>query len=352
MLRRALTHQGFKAIKKAYPNPQTLYSHTNRLFSGTTPWLSPKRYMGTAFPEKVDQMSQVEAYVKSKLFVPNALIHDEVTSFYENLGIDDMYFQQESVQRIGDHIIALYGAKVQACIRNEESPEINLIRETETGAVYIHRSSPGISHPKKYETMIDSKYLDLSSSSQNPYRLESYLSTGKVSATGYSSLRCYLIRSCDFVTPNPKENEIRDINLISDKNFLYRTTKKTQDLFQKIILNVLESNGPVLDVFDLPDTDEKRLVIGFKRRSTSSFFSAISEVFHYHGLATSKKFVDQFSNGVTICSFYLTKTAQNSDKKMLIQSLTKVMEEASLIYCLPHNPLVNFVHAKTLSGIS
>jgi glutamate dehydrogenase len=56
-----------------------------------------------------------------------------------------MYFQLESVETIAQHIIALYAAKVSAYIKNQESLDINLERETEDSAVYINTSCPGVS---------------------------------------------------------------------------------------------------------------------------------------------------------------------------------------------------------------
>ena len=62
-----------------------------------------------------------------------------------NLGIDDMYFQQEHIETIASHIMALYGAKISAYSKNEKSLDIHLERATEDGAVYIHTSRPGVS---------------------------------------------------------------------------------------------------------------------------------------------------------------------------------------------------------------
>lgn len=62
-----------------------------------------------------------------------------------NLGIDDIYFQLESVETIAQHILALYGAKITAYIKNEKSLEINLERITEDRAVFIATSQPGVS---------------------------------------------------------------------------------------------------------------------------------------------------------------------------------------------------------------
>ncbi|KAJ3275114.1 NAD-dependent glutamate dehydrogenase [Terramyces sp. JEL0728] len=309
------------------------YSTTNRAFSSFT------------FTSKSDQINQVKDYIYEKALIPKELVDSEVLSFYENLGIDDFYFQEESAEGVGEHIIALYGAKVQAIIRDDTQPEINLKRQTDSGAVYIHTSSPGVSHPKGYEKQIDATYLDVGSD-ETPYRIESYLSTEKVSSVS-AALRCYLIRKCDFVNPFPSNAEMTDIQRVADKNFLLRTTPKTHGLFKDVMERVLSANGPILEVFEHTSTGEKRLVIGFRRRSTRSFFSAISHVFHYYGITSTRKYVDQFSNGVTICSFYLKDIPGNGKKiEAVIQN---VVEEASLLYCLPVNSLQQFVQTKELS---
>lgn len=110
-------------------------------------------YVSNVFAGKKDQMVKVCSHVQEKGFIPQELINNEVTWFYTHLGIDDMYFQQESVETIGGHIMSLYAAKIFAYMKSETSLEINLERETADGAVYIHTSRPGISNINgpKYE---------------------------------------------------------------------------------------------------------------------------------------------------------------------------------------------------------
>jgi glutamate dehydrogenase len=319
-----------------------VYSRLN-----TKPVLTSFRHY-SAFLEKPQQIRDVENYITDKNLIPADLIKQEINSFYNSLGIDDMYFQQETVEGVGEHIISLYGAKIQAFVNNENAPEISLKRATETGAVYIHTSKPGQKHPKGYELRIDQNYLDVSND-KTAFRLESYLSKSKEIMTQTANLRCYLIRQCDFVVQNPTENEKHDINLVSDKNFLFRTTKETQTLFQTIMNEVQETDAPAIYTVDNPkNSSQKRLIIGFKRKTTNKFFSALTDVFHFHGLNSTKKFVDQFSNGVTICSFYLENTAKNFNRP-IERSIQSVMEEANLIYCLPENQLIHLVQSHSLS---
>ena len=114
--------------------------------------------------------------------------------------------------------------------------------------------------------------------------------------------------------------------------------------------SVLDSKGPVMKVVK-GKRGEKRLVVGYMRRSTKSFFSAFSDVFHYYGLNTVRKHVDQFSNGVTIMSFYLTFSEKSNatQKKDLDLVMPLIVEEGSLLYNLPKNALISFVQNGSLS---
>ncbi|KAF9093870.1 NAD-dependent glutamate dehydrogenase, partial [Mortierella sp. GBA35] len=140
-------------------------------------------YIENAFSGKAAQMAQVTEYLSEKAFIPAALAENEVSWFYGNLGIDDMYFASESVESIANHIMALYGAKIFAYTKNDNGLDINLERETDEAAVYIHTSRPGVSqlHGPQHEKRIDAKYLDVSNT-ERAYRLESYRSKGTVSS--------------------------------------------------------------------------------------------------------------------------------------------------------------------------
>jgi glutamate dehydrogenase len=233
-------------------------------------------------------------------------------------------------------------------IRNEAHPEIDLVRQRDESGVFIHTSYPGISHPKKYESLIDSRYLD-TASSETPYRIESYLSTGKVDRKAApTTLRSYLVRICEFEYPSPTLEQKLDIDYVSDKNFKFRTTQNTKKLFQQVMTKVLDTDGPVLEVVETR-SGEKRLIIGFRRRSTRNFFSALSDIFHYYGLASIRKHVDQFSNGVTIMTFYLVPATAKFSGSME-DVIPHVVSEASLLYTLPKNPLISFVQSGKLSG--
>lgn len=83
----------------------------------------------------------------------------------------------ENVETISNHIMSLYAAKMIAFTKKSSQEEeayfnVNLEQESDTGAVYIHNSRPGVSvtDGPNYERRIDERYLNPSNGSK-AYRL-------------------------------------------------------------------------------------------------------------------------------------------------------------------------------------
>ena len=152
---------------------------------------------------------KTRANSRTQGFLPRELVANEVNWFYSHLGIDDTYFASESVEVITDHIVALYGAKVLAYTKHDPSKlviDLEHIDPNGKGATFIHTSPPGKTSTEgpgaTCETRIDEQYLD-KSSPENAYRLETYRSTGSVSATASQQLRCYFVTKCNFPEKPP-----------------------------------------------------------------------------------------------------------------------------------------------------
>ncbi|KAF9468690.1 NADH-dependent glutamate dehydrogenase [Collybia nuda] len=299
-------------------------------------------YTTPVFKGKEEQRALVENDVAAKGFIPRELVAGEVNWFYTNLGIDDTYFQNESREIISDHIIALFGAKILAYTKHDPSKlVIDLEKIDEKGATFIHTSPPGLTVTEgpgsTCEARIDEQFLD-HSTPENAYRLETFRSAGSISATASQQLRCYFVTKCNFPAPPPTTpGQKTDIRSVSDSVFLEKATPNTLDIYQKVMWNVESRYGPVLEVFEVEGTRERRLVIGYKMGGTSKFFSALSNLYHFYSLYSARKYVEQFSNGITIISLYLNPLPDSSAPP-IEHSIFQIMKEASLLYCLPDNP--------------
>lgn len=116
-------------------------------------------------------------------------------------------------------------------------------------------------------------FLDKSTST-NAYRLETFRSLGPISATASQQLRCYFVTKCDFSSPpaSTRTDGKTDIRTVSDKVFLEKATENTLDIYQDVMWKVESRYGPVIEVFEVEGSRERRMVIGFKMNSTSRFF--------------------------------------------------------------------------------
>lgn len=303
-------------------------------------------YTTPVFKGKEEQRARVQAAVAAKGFVPRELVANEVNWFYSHLGIDDTYFQNESVSVISDHVLALFGAKVLSFTKHDPNKlviDLEKIDQKGNGATFIHTSPPGRTSTEgpgaACESRIDSLFLD-NSTPAKCYRLETFRSAGSISATASQQLRCYFITKCDFPSPPPpstRSDGKTDIRTVSDRSFLEKATENTLEIYQRIMWQVESRYGPVMELFEVEGSRERRIVIGYKMGGTSRFFSALSNLYHYYQLYSARKYVEQFSNGITIISLYLNPMP-GSSAPPIEHSIVQVMKEASLLYCLPDNP--------------
>lgn len=278
--------------------------------------------------------------IEEKGFIPPEFVATETNWFYNLLGIDDMYFQTESVDVIVSHVLSLYAAKVAAYARDDKRLEIRLDKEAVDHAVYIDTSTPGITFTEgpRYEQRIDEKYID-GSSPKNCYRVETFRSSSSLPGDNGQQLRCYFVYQCHFNNPNPGLDET-NIELVGDKKFLQKATPNTKAIYQEIIISAVARAGPVIEMFEIENSREKRLVVAYRQGSAMGMFSALSDLYHYYGLTSSRKYLENFSNGITVISIYLRPMPESeaSGKTPPIEAaIHQIMKEVSLLYCVPRN---------------
>lgn len=281
-------------------------------------------------------------------WIPASHLDKEVSWFYGALGIDDIYFELENPQIIGTHITSLYAAKVAAYARTDRQEDIRLDMEASDHAIYIDTSIPGqtILGGARYENRLEAKYLDHSDNNKR-FRVETFRSPTKLSgdANSKATLRCYFVYQCQFVDNDPSPDETR-LEVIGDRMFLTKATRNTKQIYSEIIKLAVNRTGPVIEVFDMEGAPEKRLVVAFRSRTARGMFSALSDLYHYYGVTSSRKYVEQFSNGITVISIYLKPAAHLEQRLPMEQSIHQITKEVSLLYCIPQTKL----HSLFLSG--
>jgi glutamate dehydrogenase len=229
-------------------------------------------------------------------------------------------------------------------------PDIRLDKEASDHAVYIDTSKPGISviGGPQYEQRIDKKYLN--TKGNTAYRVESFRSETPLPGSEDQQLRCYFIYQCEFENPTPAPSET-DIDIVGDKRFLLKATKNTRAIYQEILQIASTRTGPVIEFFDIEKSRDKRLVVAYKQGSALGLFSALSDLYHYYGLTTSRKYVEQFSNGYTVMSLYLRQLPGTAATKHphIEASIHQIIKEVSLLYCIPQTKFQTLFATSRLS---
>ncbi|KAK3703079.1 NAD-dependent glutamate dehydrogenase [Vermiconidia calcicola] len=320
------------------PSPQPTHLSVPGSFQRQVLHETGPGYVAPKFEGKDQQMEEVMDAVEEKGFIPGDLVETEVKWFYNELGIDDMYFSTENAEAITSYVHSLYAAKVAAYARDDKKLEIRLDKESADHAVYIDTSLPGVTavEGSRFEPRLEEKYLD-GSRGLNSFRVESFRSPSRLPQGNDASLRCYFVYQSVFKNKNPALGET-NIDVLGDERFLQKATKNTKEVYQQVMERVVSRTGPVLDMFEMAGTREKRLIVGFKQGSALGLFAALSDLYHYYGLTSSRKYVEQFSNGITIMSIYLKPAPNSTSKHPPIEaSIHQVMKEISLLYCVPQN---------------
>lgn len=334
----------------------------NRTTSNSSSVLSLKRgYINSPFSGKKAQYDQVLDILDNTGFIPESLIESEARWFYDHLGIDDVFFARESAEEIAGHIHALYSCKVQAYASDvSEESLIHYKREGDDHAVFFDTTALLNASYKRnrFEEKVDDKYIDPSYKlSDTSYRAEYFTAPLNYSADAILSgvfeksqnqkmkdqlFRCYFVYKNNYKHKEVSPDET-DINKIGDTTFLQIASPNTKQIYSDIIKKVVVTTGPVIKHYPLEDSDEFRVVIGYKQKTSARYNSALSDLANYYKLQTTRKYVEQFANGVTIISMYVTSKFKKSPADL---SIYQVIKEASLLYCIPHN----FFHDRFTKG--
>eukprot|EP00128_Syssomonas_multiformis_P005272 Colp12_sorted_trinity150504_noHs@14272 len=290
------------------------------------------------FQDKEVQMQKVVEHIQKIGFLTPEKCLAEVSWFYNTLGIEDIFFLNESVETIAEFVMSTYAAKILSFTGGKKQLQISLEHETEYGAIFLADSPPGLSVETgpQIEQKIDRNYLDKHGS--DLYRVETYRSRGVSDKGEEINLRCYFVEHCKFAPDCSTDPMETDIKKIGSKNFLERASANTLQVYENLIKKAVNRTGPVIDQIEVEATGERRLIIAYRHKETHSFFSALSDLYHFYDCYSTKKYVEHFSNGMAVISIYLQQL-QESKKLNMSLAIYQIMKEVSLVYLLPTSPL-------------
>lgn len=78
-------------------------------------------------------------------------------------------------------------------------------------------------------------------------------------------LRCSFVSKCNFPAnppPSSRKDGNTDNRTVSDSMFLEKASEDTLEIYRSIMWNVELRYGPIIEVFEVKGTRERRLVVG------------------------------------------------------------------------------------------
>ena len=268
---------------------------------------------------ELEQLREVEEIILSKGIYTKQSVREEIEWFCTRLGINEYYFKTTPAKTIAGHIEALKAAEIIASLQQEKILEIDLGTERKSEAIYLvddyHYRARNV------ENRIEKKYPH--------HRVHSYRTLGK--AKGIEHLRMYFVYKPKFKLQDLDPEET-DLEKIACKTFLKRTTPETRRRYQEAFDKSRGWETPLIEASKTEDRKEQRIMILVNRETSSRFFANVSDVINSYGLVSSRKYIEQFANGKTVYSIYLT----DMPPEKILQEL---IEDISLVYVIPESPL-------------
>jgi glutamate dehydrogenase len=278
-----------------------------------------------------------------------SLLNEEVEWFFNHMGIDPVYFDTTPPTEIANHIAIIYAGKILA--RNENKDyDFSLRQEGSDQSFFVCRSvlNSNKSMSIQLEENIEAQYMHagdhtkLKPKTDVPYRLKVFRTVDSIVDDMDIQLRFYMLNRPSYALTGEEAKDVRDIDLVGDKTFLNRVSKRSKDTFQEVMDGVLDGGKPVVKVFQsVPE--ERVLLFGYMDGTLNNIFSTITDIYHERKMYSQKKYVEHFSNGVTVIRCDLRPNHTRLDKpwsaEEFDQEVEKMIDDLYLFAMLPRTGL-------------
>jgi len=260
-----------------------------------------------------DQLNEVFRSVMAAGFFTESVVRKEVDWYFTGLGMHEFYWKQFTPAQISQHVMAFIAAKLQGQTTGT-SGAIRYKSEEETSALYIYP----VEESADVERRIDARWLGegyagtkTSLPADHGVSIKYFLTAGTAAPNSAQKLAIYVV-SCNRYVVDPVHNSLDAESsawkvatgaFLCEKSFQAR--KRYEDSLQK----ALASRGPTIEI-DRPTqrasthNDSIVITVTYKRGSTHSFFSSMSQLLTRKGLDVRRKYIETFANGYIAYSYH------------------------------------------------
>eukprot|EP01126_Amoeba_proteus_P062656 TRINITY_DN8557_c0_g2_i3.p1 TRINITY_DN8557_c0_g2~~TRINITY_DN8557_c0_g2_i3.p1 ORF type:complete len:986 (+),score=217.93 TRINITY_DN8557_c0_g2_i3:378-3335(+) len=258
--------------------------------------------------------SVYEILVAEGVFNPLHIYQD--VDWWFRMQIPHTYYRTFEAKAIASHLHCFMAAKKlsQAMGRDEEA--LFAKKQTPEGTIFLCTATyaDSVRVEREIEEYIENEVPDGHSVSIR------YVCSGRpFIPNGKHLLSLYVVEVAPYVMPIAPPDE-DDIWKIASSSFLTEKTYNIRTRYQTIIKEFSGKLAPIVNVHPMQDGIIP-VAVALRHSQKTSFLLRFTEVLRTLHLNCGRKFVETFSNGVVVYSFYLVTTNQDLIQKCIHQML-------------------------------
>eukprot|EP00923_Selenidium_pygospionis_P030145 GHVN01053541.1.p1 GENE.GHVN01053541.1~~GHVN01053541.1.p1 ORF type:complete len:1028 (+),score=161.33 GHVN01053541.1:638-3721(+) len=291
------------------------------------------------------------------------MIQEEAFSYYNNLGLNEYYFQTASPSMIANNLNCVIATKIMNKFSGDAGyfPEIKHQSSDEVFCM-AKASLNDRKNSQNYQTerSIEDEYLGFDGS-MPPWRLQGYRSVGSIfddPSRIMERLRTYFLQKPHYPIP-PSQIESNEIDLSKIMDVPFYAHKKgtgTERIFEALNRMVVDDHtGLGLFIMESPRLDGRvyRVDIAFRRfPANKKWFSTIGDTIAMYGLYSQRKYVEPLSNGVTIATTFVMEVPRaqsNRPNETFPQKVLNMTKALKMQYIMPRSKFMELAQDRFLT---
>jgi len=268
-----------------------------------------------------------ELLVAERVFNPRH-IYQEVDWWFR-MEIPAIYYSSFDIKSIASHIHCFMAAKKLSQAMGNTEQAMFAKMESNKGMECVYMCPATYADSVKVETEIE-RNIEHSVPEGHAISIKYLCSRRPFVPNGSRQLSLYIIEVTPYVTTvvRPEETDIWKISsgkFLAEKAFAIR--KRYQDIIKASSLRL----APIPQVSEIHADGTTPVSLSIRHSHRASFLLRFTEVLKIFHIGCSRKFVETFSNGVVVYTFYL----QTNDSKIIEQ----VVHQMQLISLVPGTTL-------------
>lgn len=258
-----------------------------------------------------DKMKQVFKHIVNEGVFNAKIVYQEVDWFFR-MGIPSTYFEMFDASIIAQHVHSFMAAKKLAQAMGKEEAIYVTTDCGSNGIVFMCPATylDSVTVEQKIENYI-SEVPDGYS-----FNLTYLCSNGTSLPQGKNRLSMYIVQSAPYVEPKVADDET-NIWHVASGTFLRNKSLEIRSRYQETIRDAVGKLEPIFKVYHQTKDGTTPVILTIRHSQKASFLQRFTEVLKFHQLNCSKKFIETFSNGIVVYSFYLASNDTNKISQFL-----------------------------------